>query len=117
MVKRIMVLEDEPMLVELLQDLLTLEGYDVLATRSTDDFMRELRAHPPDAVLIDVNLRDSNGLELLDQIRAQEQNAAMFVVLTSGMDYGRESKQRGADAFLMKPYMPEDLVQLLQNAK
>lgn len=105
------------MLVDLLRDLLTLEGYEVLATASPDDFMQDLRAQAPDAVLIDVNLRDANGLELLDQIRSQDELKDLFVVLTSGLDFGRESEQRGADAFLMKPYMPEDLVQLLQNAK
>lgn len=105
------------MLVELLQDLLTLEGYEVLATQSVDDFLRHLRTQTPDAVLIDVNLRGANGLDLLDQIRAQDDYRDLYVVLTSGMDFHRESKQRGADAFLMKPYMPGDLVQLLQNAK
>ena len=113
MAKRIMVVEDEPILVELLQELLAFEGYEVLLPQSPDTLVADLRNEHPQAVLMDVNLDGVSGLDLLDQIRADDDLKDIFVVLSSGLDYERESKDRGADVFLMKPYMPDDLVKLL----
>lgn len=113
MVKRIMVVEDEPILVELLQELLAFEGFEVLLPQSHATVVADLRNEHPQAVLMDVNLDGASGLDLLDQIRADDDLKDIFVVLSSGLDYERESKARGADVFLMKPYMPDDLVKLL----
>lgn len=113
MANRIMVVEDEPILVELLQEFLTFEGYEVLLPQSQDSVLADLRNEHPQSLLMDVNLDGASGLDLLDQIRADDDLKDIFVVLSSGMDYERESKKRGADVFLMKPYMPDDLVRLL----
>ncbi len=115
MPKKVMVLEDEPMMFELLNELLGLEGYQVTKPKSLDNILAELTADRPDAVLIDVNLKDANGLDLLSKIRADQQLKDMIVLLSSGSDYRQESVQRGADGFLMKPYMPEDLLTALKQ--
>jgi len=115
MPKTVMVLEDEPMLFGLLEALLGLEGYQVTRPNSLDDIVEEVRAGQPDALLIDVNLKHANGLELLSKIRADEELKHLVVLLSSGIDYRRECEQRGADGFLMKPYMPEDLMKALHQ--
>ncbi len=114
MPKQVMVLEDEQMLFELLRDLLGMEGYQVTRPKRFDNLMQELRTARPDAVLIDVNLEEVNGLDLLSQIRSDKKLNDMAVVLSSGMDYRQQSLQGGADAFLMKPYTPSDLVEILK---
>lgn len=108
-----MVVEDEPILVELLQELLAFEGFDVVVPASQETILEDLRSQRPQSVLMDVNLDGASGLDLLDQIRADDDLKDIFIVLSSGLDYERESKDRGADVFLMKPYMPDDLVKLL----
>jgi DNA-binding response OmpR family regulator len=115
MLKRIMVLEDEQTLYELLHDLLGFEGYEVSKPQNLQTLIEEMHAQLPDAMIIDVNLKGVNGLDLLDQIRADEQLKSIPVLLSSGLDYRRESEQRGADGFLMKPYMPDELFQLLKS--
>ena len=115
MPKQVMVLEDEPILFELLDSLLTLEGYRVTKPATSKELLPDLRAYRPDAVLIDVNLKDANGLELLGKIRSDEALKDMVVLLTSGADYREEAGEQGADGFLMKPYMPEDLVSVLKQ--
>jgi len=112
---KIMVLEDEPVLLQLLDDLLTFEGYEVLRPKGFASVIEEMRADPPNAVLIDVNLKDANGLDVLDQIRADEELRDTFVILASGLDHRKESIQRGADAYLMKPYMPDELMTVLNK--
>ena len=110
-----MVLEDEAVLVELLQDLLGLEGYEVSKPKNAQNLLADLRSTRPDAILMDVNLKGANGLELLGKIRADEDLKDTLVVLSSGMDYRQESLARGADDFLQKPYMPDDLMKILNQ--
>jgi len=112
---KIMVLEDEPMLYELLQDLLKYEGYEVVKPSAPDEILNDMHTLQPVAVLIDVHLKEINGLDLLDRIRQDEQLRDTYVVMSSGIDYQRESLQRGADSFIMKPYMPDELLRLLND--
>lgn len=114
MPKTVVVLEDEPTLVQLLEDLLSLEGFQTRKPAPTVNLLQDFRTDPPDAVLMDVNLRDANGLDLLGKIRADEELKDLFVVLCSGQDVREEAMRRGADNFLMKPYMPDDLVNILK---
>lgn len=115
MAKKIVVLEDDAVLMDLLQDLLGLEGFVVNQLGSAGKLLEDLRADRPDAVLMDVNLQGANGLDLLGEIRADAELKDTLVVLSSGMDYRQESLARGADDFLMKPYMPDDLMKILNQ--
>lgn len=112
---RIMVLEDEPVLYGLLRDLLKYEGYEVIKPSAPGEILNEMHTLKPAAVLIDVHLKEINGLDLLERIRQDEQLRGTFVVMSSGIDYQRESLQRGADSFIMKPYMPDELLRLLNG--
>jgi DNA-binding response OmpR family regulator len=114
MAKTIMVLEDEAMLFELLNDLLKLEGYQV-SSAVPETLLQDLYAKKPAALLMDVNLRGANGLDLLSKIRADEALKDLVVVLSSGLDFRQESLQRGADGFILKPYMPDELINTLKS--
>jgi DNA-binding response OmpR family regulator len=111
--KRILVLEDEEVLYDLLFDLLSIEGYEVARPGRFHDLVHEMQANPPDAVIMDVNLKGADGLQLLGDLRAQPAFKDTYVLLTSGLDYRKECLQRGASDFLQKPYMPDELVSLL----
>ena len=69
----------------------------------------------PDLVLMDVNLRKASGLKVLERIREREDCADIRILMSSGMDYRIECKQAGANDFLQKPYMPDDLVEALRR--
>jgi DNA-binding response OmpR family regulator len=111
--KRIIVLEDEDVLFQLLSDLLSFEGYEVSRPAQFNGLLGEMQTNPADAVIMDVNLKGADGLELLGQLRAQPAFKDTYILLTSGLDYRQESLRRGASDFLQKPYMPDELVQLL----
>lgn len=110
----IFILEDEPALLQLLDELLTIEGFATRKPGANENWLQDLRAQRPAAVLMDVNLNGANGLDLLGKIRADEELKDLVVVLSSGQDYREEALQRGADGFLMKPYLPDDLVNILK---
>lgn len=115
MPKHIVLLEDEPLLLELLQQVLLLEGHQATCLSDPQTLIQVLRAERPDAVLLDVNLQDGNGLDLLGKIRADHNLKDLFVILSSGMDYRQNAHQAGANAFLMKPYSPGALLDLLES--
>jgi DNA-binding response OmpR family regulator len=115
MPKTILVLEDDPQLYELLSDLLGFEGYQVRKPDEIGRLLDELKAALPDAVLMDVNLQGANGLDLLGKIRGDKGLQKLVVLLSSGLDYQQEALERGANGFLLKPYMPAELINALKE--
>lgn len=112
---KIMLAEDDHTMVTLLETLLGMEGYQVVALSVNDDIFEAVRNDCPDVLLMDVHLPHTNGLDVLDQLRANDETRDLKVVMSSGLDLGHECKNRGANDFLQKPYMPDDLLDILKR--
>ena len=112
---RIMLAEDDLTMVTLLKTLLGMEGYQVDALTIDDDVFEAVQSAPPDVLLLDVHLPHTNGLDVIDQLRKDEKTRHLRVVMTSGLNLELECKNHGADDFLLKPYMPDDLLQVLKK--
>jgi len=110
-----MILEDDRTLLGLLQSLLGFEGYEVVVLENFNQVLSDLHQHNPDGIILDIQLDDTNGLDLLDEIRQNGELNQPYVLACSGLDYASEAMQRGANDFIMKPYMPDDLVKLLKE--
>lgn len=110
-----MLAEDDLTMVTLLKTLLGMEGYEVVALSIDEDVVEAVRNDRPDVLLLDVHLPHTNGLDVLDQIREDEETRDLKVVMTSGLNLELECKHRGADDFLLKPYMPDDLLKILEQ--
>jgi CheY-like chemotaxis protein len=112
---RIMLAEDDLTMVTLLTTLLGMEGYQVIALSVDDDVFEAARRDRPDVLLLDVHLPYANGLDVMDQLRADDKTRDLRVVMTSGLNLDLECKNHGADDFLLKPYMPDDLLKMLKR--
>lgn len=112
---KIMLAEDDLTMVQLLKTLLGMEGYQVLAISVDEDIVECARRDRPDVLLMDVHLPKVNGLDVLDQIRASDETRDLPVVIASGLNLGSECLARGANDFLLKPYMPDDLLKILKK--
>lgn len=112
---KVMLAEDDPTMVNLLKTLLRMEGYEVIAIESDADVLKELRRDHPDILLLDVHLSGRNGLDILDVIRKTRDTISARVIMTSGMNLKEECMSHGADDFLLKPYMPDDLILMLKR--
>ena len=66
-------------------------------------------------LLLDVHLHQVNGLDVLEQVRKDDEIGDLKVVMTSGLNLESECKNLGANDFLLKPYMPDDLLQILKR--
>ncbi|GAP21153.1 response regulator [Leptolinea tardivitalis] len=114
--QKVLILEDNAMMRSLLQTLLELENFLVTGPSfPLDDPIQLIKDITPDVILMDVNLPGTSGLALLDQLRKMDELKNVKIIMSSGSDKKQESMKAGADAFLMKPYMPDDLINLIKK--
>lgn len=97
----------------LLHTLLEIEGFRAISLENDTDIekiLAEVRAGKPDLLLVDVHLYHLSGLELVRRLRSDNEIGPTRVLMTSGMDMSNECSLAGADGFILKPFMPDDLI-------
>ena len=115
---KVMLIEDDATMNSLLSILLQMEGFEVAQLEDEDnleDILEVVRLADPALALIDIHLKQLSGLELLHAIRQTAELDSMRVLMSSGMDFRDECLQAGADNFVLKPYMPDDLVDAIRQ--
>jgi DNA-binding response OmpR family regulator len=111
---KILLAEDDITMVSLLKTLLIMEGFEVMALDVNADIPAAVDRERPDAIFMDVHLGDQSGIQVLQAIRKNPQSANVRVVMTSGLNMEAECLNLGADAFLQKPFMPDELIGVLK---
>lgn len=112
---KIMLVDDDPITKTLLKTLLEMEGFNVTPWELGTDVLENVQAAQPEVVVMDVNLNGLNGIDILRDLRAEEKFKAVRVIMSSGMNYQDECARAGANGFLLKPYMPDDLISLIRK--
>jgi len=113
--KKVLLADDDHTMVSLLKTLLNMEGYQVMTLMDKPgDILENIRAADPDIILLDVFLGDRNGLDIVHQIRKTPDLKDIRIVMASGIDKTEECLAAGADVFLLKPYMPNELFDILR---
>jgi DNA-binding response OmpR family regulator len=115
LVAKVLIVDDDHTTVQLLKTLLELDGFDVAIARSGGEVEAVAVAEQPDIFLMDYHLSDMDGVDILRELRAGGPFANTPVVMTSGLDVEEEVMEAGANAFLVKPFEPDDLPLLLNN--
>jgi CheY-like chemotaxis protein len=115
---KIALVEDDPTMLSLLQTLLQMEGFQVvqITPDKLDDFLEIIRSEKPDLTLMDVHLRQVSGVDLLKLLRQDPELKDTHVILSSGLDVRSQCQEAGADNFILKPYMPDDLIKIIRQA-
>lgn len=112
---KVLLAEDNVNMMSLLKTLLEMEGFEVMAMQADADVLAAVRRGKPDVILLDVHLSQQSGLDILDSLRSSQDTADVRVVMSSGASVKDECMRRGANAFLLKPYMPDDLIAILKR--
>ena len=117
---KVMLVEDDPTMVSLLRTFLEIEGFEVATFSPGEDILRSIQKSKPDIILLDVHLKnigevEIDGFELLAQIKEDNQLNGAKVIMSSGMDFQDKSVKYGADGFILKPFMPNDMIQLFKK--
>jgi DNA-binding response OmpR family regulator len=114
---KIMLAEDDFTMLSLMGTLLEMEGFQVLkykGEQTAEDLINVLRLNSPDLALLDIHINQINGLDVARLIRQDEQLRNMRILMASGMAHHDECLQAGADSFIMKPFMPDDLIKRIR---
>jgi class 3 adenylate cyclase len=110
---RILVVDDTPMNLKLLEGVLTGHGYEVVTAASGAGALERVRDDQPDLVLLDVVMPEMSGYEVCRRLRADEATRLLPIVMVTALDPGQERVkgiEAGADDFLTKPINQPELL-------
>jgi two-component system, OmpR family, KDP operon response regulator KdpE len=115
-VPRVLIVEDEPALLRALRINLRARGYDVAAAATGREALAEARRRPPDVVLLDLGLPDTDGGEVIRELRGWSR--APVIVLSGRAGSGDKigALDAGADDYVTKPFDMEELLARLRAA-
>ena len=110
---KVLVVDDTPMNIKVLLDLLTVKGYEVITAESGSVALEKIETRKPEVVLLDVVMPEMDGYEVCRRIRANPETAVLPVVMITALDPTQErikGLEAGADDFLTKPINQAELL-------
>jgi DNA-binding NtrC family response regulator len=114
---RILVIDDERPILLTLEALLQRHGYEVDTAPSAAQGLKSLKATTPNVILLDLQLPDGDGLQMLDRIKGEFPELEVIILTAhDSLNNAIESIKRGAFHFISKPYAPEELLSLIDKA-
>ncbi|HEY7565303.1 MAG TPA: response regulator transcription factor [Acidimicrobiia bacterium] len=108
--RRLLVVDDEEALADMVSTALRFAGYDVRSVQSGFDAMRAVKAEEPHLLVLDVNLPDVDGFEVCRRLRRDGHTMpVIFLTARDGLDDLRTGFRQGGDDYLTKPFSLEEL--------
>lgn len=114
---RILVVDDERVIREILAEFLTLEGFSVHTVEDGEKALTELRLRPYDLLITDLKMPRLSGLQLLEKIEAER--LGVLTVLMTGfgtVETAIEAMKKGAYDYLLKPFKVEEVIHVVERA-
>lgn len=116
--KKILIIDDTELMVQMIADILAGEGYDVVSANNGTDGIRMVMTHKPDLVLLDVIMPGLDGFEVCRLLRQDESNNLMPIIMLTAQgneDDKLTGLELGADDYITKPFNPRELVSRVKN--
>ena len=116
--KKILVVEDEADLLELIRTCFKDEGFAIATARNGVDALRKARSLLPDLILLDVMLPELNGFAVCETLRKDQVTAGIPIIMVTGLNTQRARGtgiDSGATDFVTKPVSPDELVSRVKN--
>ncbi len=114
---RVLIVDDEPIQLESLKEMVALSGYQVEATSSGLDAIDYLQKYTFEVMLLDLNMPDLSGYNVIDFVREHSIEVKIIVVSgESNFDAVTRALRLGAYDFIKKPYVPDELLATMKNA-
>ncbi len=116
MKKKILLVEDDVSIRRMLKTLLELEGFEVsLSDGTLKDIPGLLLSFEPDFMIIDYHLKHATAIDVMKLSYPFWTRRRPFILVTSGEDQRERCRLEGADGFLLKPFMPGEMISWLHE--
>lgn len=113
---KVVLADDDFTMVALLKTLLKMEGFEAVSLLDRKgDIVENIRSENAEILLVDFYLGTLNGIDIVRRIRETSDLKEMRIIMVSGIDKREECLSAGANDFILKPYMPEELFNKLKN--
>lgn len=110
-VKKIMICDDDQGILDVLEMMLEIEGYQVFTESNSTNLMNEIKLTSPDLLLMDLWMPVLSGDQLLKAIRTSKDFEKLpVIILSASVDGSEIASDAGADAFIAKPFNLEDVI-------
>ncbi|OLC69880.1 MAG: Fis family transcriptional regulator [Deltaproteobacteria bacterium 13_1_40CM_4_54_4] len=117
MSRRILIVDDEPLNLDLLSQELADLGHVTENAASGADALKKMRGFDPELIFLDYQMPGMNGIEVLREIRKQDKNLPVIIITAYGtIERAVEAIKTGADDFITKPFDPEHLAVVVKKA-
>ncbi len=115
---KILLMEDDLLLNEIIEEHLQSKGYDVVSAFSGDEAQNIVYSQTFDLLLLDVNVPNINGFDLLEDLRQKDiKTAAIFITSANMMDDIEKGFKSGCDDYIKKPFELKELDLRIENIK
>ena len=113
---RILVVDDEQVIRDILSEFLTMEGYVVRSVESGERALTELRLRPYDMVISDLKMPGISGIELLEQIATENLNVLTVIMTGFGtVETAITAMKKGAYDYILKPFKVEEVMHVVRR--
>lgn len=113
---KLFLIDDDFLVVSMLSKVLKSEGYEVLSQTDAQDIVNKIKSFSPDIILLDINLPDRNGLDILKEIK--EKDTTMEVVMLTADDTAETAVRAmkiGASDYITKPFNMDEVKIVISN--
>lgn len=115
---RVLVVDDDPIILRLLQLNLELEGHEVETAANGRQALDRVHDIDPDLILLDVMMPEIDGFRVCEQLRADDRTRDIPIVFLSAKAQATDIDRgtaAGGDAYVTKPFDPQELVELIER--
>lgn len=113
--KTILVVDDDKSILRTFTRILQKSGYDIDTAETGKEAMEKTENRHYDLALVDIRLPDMDGTDLLAKLKPQLQNTVIMITGFPSLETGVKALDEGADAYLVKPVKPQELLVLLEE--
>ncbi len=114
--KKVMIIDDDPGILEAIKAILESENYQVIASDKADQLMELEKKDLPDLILLDLLLSGKDGREIAKSLKSNGTTKNIPIIMLSAHPSAEDaSKEGGADGFLAKPFDMDELLQLVKK--
>jgi len=116
---KILVIDDEPFILMMIEDKLGRAGYDVVTSRQSRGSMELIRKIRPDLIILDWMMPEISGIEICKEIKSDPDlaNIPVFMLTAKGQEDDEKTGFRcGVDRYITKPFSPRLLLEMVNEA-